>query len=308
MKNISKHNLIVGVLCALGCQAIFGFSFMLTRGTAGVASPWALLGWRFTIAFVAALIGVLTGLMKINLKGKSIKPLIGIALLYPVLYFIGETYGVYFTSASESAVLIACIPIAAVIASSLILKESPSKRQLSGIFITVAGVMVTVFAVSTSVSFSAIGYMCLTAAIVLYSLYSVQVERLTEYSSSELTFVMLAAGSLIYGVAAVIEATHNGDLGALVTLPFNHTGFAFTVLYEGVGCSLLAFFLTNITIGKIGASRNASFAGISTAISIMTGILILHEQFNTLQFIGVVVIIVGVYIANSISRRQLSEQ
>lgn len=272
---------------------------MLTRESAGVASPWALLGWRFTIAFIAVLICVLMGLMKINLRGKSIKPLIGIALLYPVLYFIGETYGVYFTSASESAVFIACIPVAAVIASSLILKERPSKRQMSGILITVAGVMVTVFAVSTSVSFSAIGYMFLTGAIVFYSLYSVQVEKATEYSSSELTFVMLAAGALVYSVAAVIEAAHNGDMATLVTLPFNHADFAFTVLYEGVGCSMLAFFLTNITIAKIGASRNASFAGISTAISIMTGILILHEEFNSLQFVGVVVIIAGVYIANS---------
>lgn len=88
-----------------------------------------------------------------------------------------------------------------------------------------------------------------------------------------------------------------------MTLPFNHAGFAFTVLYEGVGCSLLAIFLTNVTISKIGASRNGSFAGISTAISIMTGILILHERFNTLQFVGVVVIVAGVYIANSMARR-----
>ncbi|MBQ0040808.1 MAG: DMT family transporter [Clostridiales bacterium] len=276
---------------------------MLTRGSADVASPWALLGWRFTIAFVAALVCVLTGLMKIDLKGKSIKPLIGIALLYPVLYFIGETYGVYLTSASESAVLIACIPIGAVIASSLILKEKPGTRQLSGIITTVAGVMITVFAVSASVSFSVIGYMCLLGAIVFYSLYSVQVEKATEYSSAELTFVMLAAGALAYGTAAVIEAAHNGDLTGLVTLPLVHHDFAFTVIYEGVGCSMLAFFLTNITISKIGASRNASFSGISTAISIMTGILILHEQFNALQFVGVVVIIVGVYIANSMAER-----
>lgn len=204
MKEISKHNLTVGVLCALGCQTLFGFTFMLTRESADVASPWALLGWRFTTAFIAALVCVRTGLMKTNLKGKSIKPLIGIALLYPVLYFIGETYGVYHTSASESAVFIACIPVGAVIASSLILKKRPGARQLAGILITVAGVIITVFAVSTSVSFSVIGYMFLTVAVVAYSLYSVQVEKATEYSSSELTFVMLALGALVYSVVAVI--------------------------------------------------------------------------------------------------------
>lgn len=304
MKEISKHNLIVGVLCAVSAQTIFGFSFMFTREAVGVASPLALLGWRFTVAFIAALGCTLTGLLKINLKGKSLRPLILIGLLYPGLYFVGETYGVYFTSASESAVFIACIPVCAVVASTVILKDRPSVRQLSGIFITVAGVIITVVAVSTSASFSAVGYLFLTLAIVTYALYSVQAEKATDYSGDEITFVMVAVGASVFAILAIIDALIKGDVTTLVTLPFMNKKFAIAVLYEGIGCSTLCFLLTNVCISKIGTSRNASFVGISTAVSIMTGILILHEQFNILQFVGVIVIIMGVYIANSITERK----
>ena len=97
---------------------------------------------------------VLLGLIRMDLKGKPLKPLLLVALCSPCVYFIAETVGIRHTTASESGVFLACIPAASLIASALLLREKPTGMQVSGILVTLAGVLVTVFAVSAASSLS----------------------------------------------------------------------------------------------------------------------------------------------------------
>lgn len=134
--------------------------------------------------------------------------------------------------------------------------------------------------------------------MIAYALYSVFVEKASDYTGAEITFVMLVAGALVFTIAAVIEALANGTESTLITLPFTDMGFLSAILYQGIGCSVLAFFLSNIAISKIGVNRTSSFIGVSTVVSIIAGTLILHEKFSAIQAIGAVIIIAGVYVAN----------
>ena len=70
------------------------------------------------------------------------------------------------------------------------------------------------------------------------------------------------------------------------------------MLYQGIGCSVLAFFLSNVAIAKIGVNRTSSFIGVATVVSIIAGAFILKESF-TRQIVGAAVIIIGVYTANA---------
>lgn len=62
-----------------------------------------------------------------------------------------------------------------------------------------------------------------------------------------------------------------------------------------LGCSVLAFFLSNTAITKIGVNRTASFIGVSIA----AGALVLGERFTAGQLAGAAAILAGVYIANA---------
>ena len=62
--------------------------------------------------------------------------------------------------------------------------------------------------------------------------------------------------------------------------------------------SVLAFFLCNSAINNIGVNGAATFFGISTVVSIITGTILLKEVFPFMQFIGALLIIIGVLIAN----------
>lgn len=296
---MNKKNTMVGCLCALGCETLYGLSYIFTKSATGTASAFALLGWRFVVAAVIMSIFIVTGLIKVNLKGKILKPLFLVALFSPTIYFIGETIGISHTTASESGVFLATIPVASLIASTLILKKKPSKVQIVGILVTLAGVMLTVFAVGTSSSLSFIGYALLMIAVVSYALYSVLVEKAKGYSESEITFVMLLVGAVVFGILAICEALLSGSVNRLLTLPFTNMSFAVAVLYQGIGCSVLAFLLNNVAITKIGVNQMSSFIGVSTVVSIFAGAIILNESFTWLQIVGAVVIVAGVYIANS---------
>ncbi len=299
MDNGKKDNVVIGSLCAIGCEVLYGLSYIFTKQATENASSLSLLGWRFLIAFLAMSLLAGFGVLKVNLKGKNLKPLLLVALFSPVIYFVGETVGISHTTASESGVFLACIPVASLIASTCILKKRPSRLQVIGILITLIGVIATVFAVGASSSLSIVGYAFLLIAVVSYALYCVFVEKATEYSGAEITYIMLVCGMAVFVSLAVIEAIKNGNIGALVMLPVTNQAFRTAIIYQGIGCSVCAFFLSNVAISKIGVNRASSFIGVATVVSIAAGALLLHEAFSIYQMVGAVVIVIGVYTANA---------
>ncbi|MDO4851136.1 MAG: DMT family transporter [Actinomycetota bacterium] len=295
-----KHSdAVVGCLCALGCEALFGLSYVFTKQATGVASAFALLGWRFLIAFAAMTVLVCIRVVKVDFKGKSLQPLLLVALFSPCLYFIGETVGISHTTASESGVFLACIPVASLVASALLLKKRPTRLQVTGILITLVGVLATVFAVGSSSSLSPVGYGFLLLAVASYALYTVSVDRAEDFSGMEITFAMLASGAAVFVTLALAEGAADGTLRELVTLPFRSPSFAVAAIYQGVGCSVAAFFLSNVAIARIGVNRTVSFIGVATVVSIAAGTLLLGEPFTVWQAVGATVIVAGVCTANA---------
>lgn len=297
---MEKKSLILGCSAALGSEALYGLSYIFTKTATNDATPLALLGWRFLIAFLVMSALILTKVIHVNFSGKKLMPVLLISLFDPVLYFIGETFGISHTSASESGVFLACIPVAALIASTVMLHKRPSRQQVIGILITLIGVLITVLASNATTSLSIIGYLFLLLAVCSYALYTVFVEKAVDFTGIEATYMMLIAGALVFVALALTEAKLNHSLTSLITLPMTDTAFLTAVLYQAIGSSVLALFLSNYAIAKVGVNRAASFIGISTVVSIIAGVLFLGEHFGGYQIIGAVIIITGVYLANMI--------
>lgn len=296
---MKDNRVLTGSLCALGCEVLYGLSYLFTKQTAETASPLALLGWRFVVALAAMSLCVALEFIPVRLKGRRLGPLLRVALFCPCLYFIGETVGIRETTVTESGVFLACVPALSLLASTVILKKKPTKRQIIGILVTFLGVMTTVVAVGLSSSLSPVGYAALMLAVVAYALYSVFVDLAADYTGAEITYVMLCSGAAFYGLLALGEAAAHGALSELLTLPARSGTFRMAVLYQGIGCSVAAFFLSNAAIAKIGVNKTSSFIGISTIVSILAGALALGEPLSVGQIVGAAVIVAGVYTANA---------
>ena len=288
-----------GSACALGCEILYGLSYIFTKHITGSVTGFALLGWRFLIAFLVINLLLISKIVKVRLKGKNLKTLAAVVLFSPCMYFIAETIGIKNTTATESSVVLACIPIASLIASSCILKKKPSAIQVIGILMTFSGVVITVVAAGVSSALSLSGYIALAIAVVSYALYSVFVDKVSGFSEIEITYAMLAGGSFLFILLALVEAFSTDTFNTLISLPFSNPDFLIAILYQGIGCSIAAFFLSNSAISKIGVNGTASFVGVATVVSIIAGVFFLSEPFSFCQMIGTAVIILGVYTANS---------
>ena len=202
------------------------------------------------------------------------------------------------TTASESGAFLACIPVVALIMSSLILKEWPSRWQVVGVATTLIGIIIAVFAAGGSTNFSLVGYFILGLAVVSYALYCVDVEKASQFTSFEISYFMLASGCLTFGLFALSRSFLAGNLKELLTLPWSNPKFAITILYQGLGCSVIGYILSNFAIATIGVNRTASFIGISTIISILAAVVFLEEPFSQLQILAGILVVLGVYVAN----------
>lgn len=92
---MKQNDLLTGCLCAIGCETIFGMSYIFTKQAVDTASMLSLLGWRFFTAFFIMNLLIIPGkyflgVPNIRLKGKDLKPLLCIVICSPVIYFIGK--------------------------------------------------------------------------------------------------------------------------------------------------------------------------------------------------------------------------
>ena len=142
MKN---KNDAAGTAAALAANIIFGCSFIFSKKALSAAHPLMILSVRFTVAFIAMSLLILTGKFRLSLKGKPKKRLLIMALAQPLLYFIFELYGLSLVSSALSGVIIALVPVAVMLLSVLFSGEMPTLLQ----------------GVCTAVSLASVSVMCI---------------------------------------------------------------------------------------------------------------------------------------------------
>ncbi|MCL2653303.1 MAG: DMT family transporter [Propionibacteriaceae bacterium] len=289
----------IGILAVIATEVLYGCSFVFTKDVTTTIDPFTLLGWRFTTALAALLILMAFRVIKVRITRSTVKPLLLLAIFQPLLYYVCETYGVKRTTASESGLIMAAIPVAIIVTAALLLRHRPLRQQAIGIGVTLVGVIGTVVAAGMTANFDLLGYVLLFAAAGSYALYAVFADRHSQAASDiEKTFVMVTAGALAFGTVTVAQHAASHTLSTLATLPFTHPSFAIAVAYLALGSTIGAFFLQNVALSRIGSTRYSTFIGLATLTTLATGAIFLHERLSIGQLVAGLVILAGVYIAN----------
>lgn len=290
-----KNKSVAYVMLALS-SIIFGFSFLFTKETLKHLETFQLLGNRFLIAAVIMTVLMLARLVKINISFRKIKGLLLIAIFQPLIYFICETYGVRLTSSSESGMMIALMPIAIALFSRIILKERLNIRQWAAVFVSVIGVGMIIGAKGFDMSTGSMaGYILLIAAVTAEGIYSPSVRKMTAHCSPyEITFVMMWVGAIVFNAIGLINAVKNNTINTYFFDILNTEVIA-GILYLAVLSSIVAFFCINYALSKVNASKSASFANLTTVISVLAGTLIGGEQILSLQIAGMVLILLSIW-------------
>lgn len=289
-------------LAAVTVAVIFGFSFLFTKGALYYLSPFQLIGLRFALAALFLTILAACRLVKLHIRPAHLPDLLKIAIWQPVLYFTCETYGVKFTSASESGVIIALVPVATTVLSIFMLKEKITLWQ--GIFINAAVLGVILMALGkpagglTGQPGHLLGVFLLFGAVLAAGFYNVLSRRASAgHFPLDITFVMMWLGALVFNAAGLVQSYLIGQLNNYIDA-WLHLPVVTGLLYLGILSSVVAFFLLNYTLSHLPASRTSVFMNLTPVISVLAGIIFLGERLAVWQIAGGVLILLGVWGTN----------
>lgn len=281
------------ILAAFVCNFLWGLSFLASRIALDSASVTVLLSHRFLIAVLVMSIFLLSGHADCHLRGKSMIPLLILGLMQPVVYFIGEQYGILHSTTIFSGVMISIIPIAGILAAIPVLKETPAMRQVVFILLSLGGVTGIGLMSKNSGSLDWIGVLGLLVAVsaaVIYTLLNRNISG--KYSSFERTFVMMAEGACIFTIMAAVR--EKGNITEYLR-PLASWKYIAAIIYLGVFCSVISFFLSCYTLSRLSVARATVFANLTTTVSVLAGALILHEPLSTVGIVCCVLILIGIY-------------
>ena len=282
-----------GVVSAFVANAIFGFSFLFTKVALEECSPYVLLSCRFLIALALFVCFIMFGRAKVSLKGKPWKLLLLLGVFQPVLYFMGETYGVLYSTVTFSGVMIALIPIVSLWASALVLRESPTIRQSIFCCVSVLGVILITITGTSSGSNQLRGVFLLLLAVFSDVAFNLLTRKLSvAFTAFERTFVMFLMGFSVFFSMMLVET--RGDLQPFLSALSNPVLTA-PILYLGIASSVAAFFLINYANTLLPVTRTVVFINVTTLVSIFAGVLILKEQISPLGLVAAGMIILGVW-------------
>ena len=298
----------LATLAALAGNCIFGFSFMFSRIALSVASPFVMLTYRFCFAVLGlnlvALWSVRTGrgrkqggegidFLRFDLRGKSIVPLLMLGLVQPVLYFFCESYGISMTNSTFSGVIIALVPIVALVLGAALLHEKPTQRQVLFSLVSIAGVVLMTMQQSAEGEIRPLGVVLLFGAVLSGVVFNIISRSVSDrFSALERTYVMMMVAAIVFASLALIE---NRRQLPVLLVPAMDVGFMASMVYLSLVSSIGAFMLLNYANNELPVAKTTAFCNLTTMISMFAGVVFLGEPFGPASLVASVMIILGVW-------------
>ena len=285
-----------GMLAAGAAYSIFGLSYLFSKLALEAAEPFTLLCVRFTITFIILNLLVLSRSQKLCLRGKNLLGPVSLGLLEPVLYFFLENYGLKYTTTSFTGIVSSISPIFTAILGAIFLREKPNARQWLCICLSITGVMIVSLGTPGGENTLA-GCACLLGAYIVSGSYSVLARHLTkEFTAFEITYIMFTVGFIVF---TGLTFWQNGSQTLpVLTAALKNRQFLLSSLFLGIMASVVGYLLTNYSLTRLPATRSIIFSSFSTLVSVLSGVILMHDPFSAVSAAAFLMILAGVWGVN----------
>lgn len=274
-------------------SVLVGFSFLGVKTCVPVASGLQILVHRYNFAFLAILLLMAFRVVRVDLRGRSKKNLFLTAGTY-IGFMALQVVGMFYSTSIEASILFAIVPILAQIIAAVFLGEKATLIQNLFVGLSVAALIVMLVMGSSSLSFHVGGTVLLLLSSVCMAVSNVFMRYVrTEYRPIEISTAIIIGGWAVFNIAFLIQGAIQGTIGTYFA-PFRHVEFVIAAAYLGIGCILLSAQLMSYLLSKLAAVKATIFGNVSTAISIIAGVVILGEPLMPYHIICAVLIITGV--------------
>lgn len=275
---------------------MWGVSFVATKVVLTYLTPIPAMALRFGLAGVAFLLLFLWfGRPRFSFKTHLLVFLT--AFFEPIAYFLFETFGLSYTSATKASIIIAAVPIAVIVVARILLKEPATKRAILGAVASAAGLTLLILAdpqvqLEQGIGGRLLGDLLILGAVLSAAFYITLARHLTQrYRPEHITGVQILWGTVVFGLLWWIIPTG--------TVPLTLESTAWVGLgFLALGATVIAFLLYNYALRHL----NAGVAGLAVngvpVVTTLTGWLFLGETLAPLQLVGAAIVIASVtYVA-----------
>lgn len=277
---------------ALVAMLFWGMSFIWTTILLKYYQPVTIIFIRLVLSSI-----FLFSLIIIFRKGnkilrKDIKWFLLSALFNPFLYFLGENYGLKYSTSTITAVIIATIPVFSPLAGYLAFREKLRWFNFIGIALSFCGISIMLLSKNFQLEVSGIGILCLAGAVFAALMYSVLLKKLAEtYSPLFIVAIQNLIGVFMFlPLFLFLEAQQ-----AFAVVPTREIISSF--LFLAILASSLAFVFFAHSVKILGVSKANIFSNLIPVFTAVFAFFLLDERFSLQKILGMIIVIGGVYIS-----------
>lgn len=224
---------------------------------------------------------------------KDLLKFVLLSLCMPFIYFVAETYGLQFTeSPTITSLIIATNPIFAMLAGMFIFKEKFGPLNILGVFITLAGLWLVTYSHSQTGSMFWVGVGILFVAVISEVSQIAFTKSLSgTYSPSVIVMYQFLMGAVYFAPLLLTKGIRSFDAGVYLSWDV-----IYPTLSLALFCSATAFTSWAYAIKVLGVAKTSVFLAVVPLVTAVLAILFGNETALPLQWLGLAVGMVGIYL------------
>lgn len=289
-----KTRKALAYITLIGVVVAWGISFVSIKVVLDAFSPVAMAFVRFFIATVTLIIiKQFTNKEKVNKEDYGRLAISGIFAI--TLYFFFENNGILRVSANSASIIVATLPVAAIIADKIFYKTKISRLSIISIVVSIFGIYLVIGKDVVGGSLS--GYLYMFGSVISWCGYLIITKPLfKKYSNITITTYQSIFGTLAFIPLLPFETINFQMINGNIIL---------NLLFLALICSSFGNFGYNFAFKELDVGISTLFLNLCPVVTFIFSFFILGETLRISQIIGSIIIIGAVYIATKPPKVQL---
>ena len=278
----------------------WGLSFIGTKMSLEYLTPSEIITIRFLLGLSVLLIVKKVRKINLNFKRSDLKMIIIVALLFG-FHVVLQAFGLIYTSATNTAWLIATCPVFIAIASRIVLKENLNRRKVIGILVATFGVILLISKgkLGNLGWLQSVGDWIILFTCITWTIYTIMTRKLTK---SYNPLAVMVAILIIPAICLSLFTLSTSPLHKFIDLPYH---IVLILIGLGVICAGVAQWIWLEGITQKGAIRTGVYLYFEPVVTTLAAMPILGETLNIAGFVGAGLILGGIYLVERQNNKKI---
>jgi drug/metabolite transporter (DMT)-like permease len=297
MQHQATKNVYTGIGLAVLAVIIWSGNFIVARLVIHNVPPISLAFYRWAMATLLLLPFAIRYFNKeMKIISRNWLYFLGTAFSGIALFNTFVYVGAHYTTATNLALIgTTSSPIMSIILARFFLKERIEPQKFWGMLVCITGVLFLLckgnFKNLLHLHFDT-GDLWVLAGALCFAIYNVMARKKPSgVSPINFLFIIFLIGTLMLLPFFLYERSNH------LAIIWDRE-IIFSIIYLGIGASVICFLIWNIAISRLGAGRTALFGNLIPIFSSLEATFLLQERFTTAHLISMLIVFSGIIIAN----------